>query len=127
MVSDDLENSLPAKVGLAFAKALVSGDYLAAHQMLARELRDDLQPDDLKAHYEDMTSYFGAPVNRIKVSHVDPPGSSWPGKEASDVGWAYVSIYSFPADAGAYLEGVCVRVVLESGHHLIGQVEWGRP
>jgi len=127
MLSGDLENSLPAKVGLAFAKALVSGDYLAAHQMLARELRDDLQPDGLKAQYEQMTSYFDAPVNRIKVSHVDPPWSSRPGKEESDVGWAYVSIDSIPPDAGACLEAVCVRVVLESGHYLIGQVEWGRP
>jgi len=127
MDSDDCENSAPAKVGLAFAKALVSGEYIAAHRMLARELRDDLQPDDLKSNYEQMTSYFDAPVNRIEVSHVDPPWASWPGKEASDVGWAYVSIDSIPPDAGACLEAICVRVVLESGRHLIAQVEWGRP
>jgi hypothetical protein len=116
-----------AKVGLAFAKALVSGDYVGAHRLLARQLRNNLQPDDLKAHYEQMTSYFDRPVNRIEVSYVDPPGSTWPGKEESDLGWAYVSIDSIPPDAGACLEAVCVRVVFESGHRLIAQVEWGRP
>lgn len=118
MESGDRANSAPAKVGLAFAKAIVGGDYVLAHRMLARQLRDDLQPDDLKAHYEQMTSYWDAPADQIEVSYVDPPWASWPGKEESDVGWAYVSIDS---------EQVCVRVVIESGHHLIAQVEWGRP
>jgi hypothetical protein len=39
----------------------------------------------------------------------------------------YVSIDSCPPNRFARLEQVCVRVVEESGCHLIAQVEWGRP
>jgi hypothetical protein len=127
MQSGDRENSGVAKLGLAFAQSLVRGDYQAAHDILAIELRDDLQPSDLKTHYEQMTSYWTAPADKVEVSHVDPPWASWPGKEERDVGWVFLAIEPHPDDRSATLEGICVRVVDENGRYRITQIEWGRP
>ena len=122
----DPENSDAAKVGFAFARALASGEYDVAHTLLAAELRDDLQPSDLETHFEEMTSYWSGPAEKIEV-YVDAPASEPPGKDARDVGWAYVSIASNSLRYGRCLEAVFVRVVRDSGRNLIAQVEWGRP
>jgi hypothetical protein len=68
MGSAGKENPEVARIGLAFAHALAQGRYDAAYELLAPSLRDDLQPHDLKAHYDQMTSYWTAPADKVEVS-----------------------------------------------------------
>jgi hypothetical protein len=46
----------------------------------------------------------------------------WPGREPSDVGWAYVSV-----GGDEYSEAVTVVVTLEEGELRVRTVEFGRP
>jgi len=124
MEPTESENPEVANVGLMFARALTKGHFEAAFRMLAPSLRDDCQPEDLKALYEQMTSYWTAPADHVELSNVV---GDWPGKEEGDAGWAFVSVDSLSGQGGACLEQVCVRVVELSGQKLIAQIEWGRP
>jgi hypothetical protein len=48
--------------------------------------------------------------------------TSWPSKQPSDIGWAYVSI-----GGDVYSEAVTVVVTSEQGEAKIREVEFGRP
>ena len=48
--------------------------------------------------------------------------TSWPAKQPSDVGWAYVGI-----GGELYSEAVIVVVTSENGEAKIREVEFGRP
>jgi len=109
---------------MAFAEALVRGDWKAAYEMLAPSLRDDLQPEDLQFNYQQMTSYWEEPSDSIDVAHVDDEASVCPRRGDSDIGWAYVAIYS---QGGSCQEAVAVRVVREHSREAIAEVIWGRP
>ncbi len=127
MPSANHENSDVAEVGLSFAQLLVSGDYKAAHGLLNALLQKELLPSDLKANYDQMTSYWTATANKVEVDFVNPADSEWPGKGEGDIGWAFVSIDSRHRDDGDCLESIAVRVVCEAGCNRIAQVVWGRP
>jgi hypothetical protein len=120
----DLEHSPVGKIGLAFANALASGDFESAHRMLVSSLRDDLQPHDLKAQYDEMTSYWTAPADKIELSLVSDANSDWRGKEVRGAGWAFVAINSLACSS---LEGIYVVVMQEGGQNFIGDIVWGRP
>jgi hypothetical protein len=124
MQPTDPEESRIAKIGLAFTRALVSGDYASAHRMLAPSLRDDLQISDLTSRYERMTSYWTAPADEIElIKEIE----FWPGNEENDVGQALVGISSHPANSFVRLEFIDVRIVKVCGQDRIGRVIWGRP
>jgi hypothetical protein len=114
MQNHDPNQSPAAKVALAFATRLVAGDFAAAHRLLAPELRDDMQPGDLKYHYTQMTVYWDAPADTIEVASIDGD-------------WAFVSIDSRPPDRGSCLEAVTLRIVEQAGQCLISEIVWGRP
>ena len=124
-MQQDAEQSPAAKFGLAFALALVSGDFDAAYQMLAPALRDYMQPADLKDEYSQMTSYWTAPAATTKIVSVDGPDAFGPGKEPHDIAWLFIAIDSLPPDS--FLEAVTVRVIEELEGLRIGQIVWGRP
>jgi|SRR5436305_1498063 hypothetical protein len=127
MDPEESENPEVARIGLAFARSLAEGRYEDAFKLLAPSLLDDLQPRDLMVEYEQMTSYWDAPANRIYVVHADPPTAEWPGKGDNDMGWTYVSIELPTASGGVNLEAVFVRVARIGARRLIAQIEWGRP
>jgi hypothetical protein len=105
------------RVALAFARALVAGEFEKAHQMLSPPLRDEFPPARLKQEYQDMFSYAG----ETGATDFDVIGASqeWLEKE-SDVGWAYASI-SGPnrVIGGAWIEAVAVIVEDNDGQMLI--------
>ena len=114
MQPQDAHHSPAAKAAIAFATSLIAGDFESAHRMLAPELRDGMQPEDLRSHYAQMTGYWDAPADTVKLASINDE-------------WAFVSIDSRPADGGSCLEAVMLRMVEESGQSLIGEIIWGRP
>jgi hypothetical protein len=113
MNSEEREAAL-ATVALAFAEALVRGDWSAAHTMLAPALRDDWQASDLRREFDEMTSYWDKPANSVKLGLAD-------GERA------YVSISSVSDQYGTVHEAVDVRVIQDGDHWLIDDIVWGRP
>jgi hypothetical protein len=107
------------KVALAFATALVSGDFEAAARLLATSMRESLTAATLQAAYESMTGYFQTPPTFINVEEVL---TDWPDKQMQDIGWAYVSISDDRS-----CEAVAVIVCQEADKYSIRSIAWGRP
>lgn len=116
--------TLPAasQTALAFATALVGGEFHAAHAMLAPELHETLTASALEKKLEQMVAYSGQSALGASVS-VDSEMENWPEKQPDDAGWAYVSIFRDSPD-GAFAEAVTV-IVNDKG--LIRDIVWGRP
>jgi len=110
------------ETAVAFAWALVAGDFSRAHALLTPELRPQLSPALLREElYGMFTGYAdGDPTDAL----FDEGGAmtEWPAKEPGDIGWAYVSIVG-----KNFVEGVAVIVADVDGTPLIRNVEWGRP
>ena|SRR5215475_5372723 len=111
-----------AEIAVAFASALVEGDFARANGLLAPQLRDQLSEATLREElYGMFRSYADGEPRSI---HYDERFSmaEWPAKESHDVGWAYVSILGED-----FVEAVAVIVAEVDGTLLIRAVEWGRP
>jgi hypothetical protein len=113
-------DSPSAQIALSFAQALAKGDFDAAHMLVAPASRGGLSPVDLALHYQQMTSDWTAPPDRIELLALD---EQWPNKRAGDVAWAFVGIDSLACSA---LEAINVRIVEEDGGSFIGEIVWGR-
>jgi len=110
------------KVGVAFASALVDGDFERAHGMLAPELQRQLAPDDLRRElYGMFEGYADGKPERIHFDE-DFAHDEWPGKLPGDLGYAYVSI-----EGEDFVEAVTVTVADFAGKHLVRDIDWGRP
>jgi hypothetical protein len=106
-------------VGLAFTKALAARDYDAAYALTSRAYRDSTSLKALEAAFETIVPIDWTTVGPIEVGEAM---EDWPGKEPSDVGWAYVSVGS-----DVYSEAVIVVVTREEGELRVRTVEFGRP
>lgn len=104
------------RVALKFANALCSGDFSAAHELLAAPLRERLSQADLSREFTEMVEYGGSPPDTVEAMNVL---DDWPAKQAGDLGWAYVAI-----SGEGFGEGVAVVVTRD---RLIREIEWGRP
>jgi len=111
-----------AKVAVAFASALVDGDFERAHALLAPALQQQFTPDALRENFVDM--FRGYARGNAKSVTFDEQFSfeNWPAKLPGDLGWAYVGIIG-----DDFVEGVAVTVADVEGRQLIRHIEWGRP
>jgi hypothetical protein len=118
MMTNHAPNHTPqGKVALQFAQALVARNFRDAQAMLTPELRSLHSIEDLQTQFEGMISNWqGMPVTDVETINVL---DEWPGRQAGDMGWAYVSI-----GGDRFNEAVAV-VVTDAG--LIRSIEWGRP
>ena len=107
------------KTALTFARTLVNGDFVHAHEQLSQALRSSLSIEDLKQSYDTMLAAYETPPSIVDLTTTM---EVWPDKRANDVGWAYVTIAA--RDWG---EGIAVVVANESGLFVIRALEWGRP
>jgi len=110
------------EVAVAFASALVGGDFARANALLVPELRTQLTPDGLREKFYGMfRGYSGGEPRSV---HFDEEFQmyDWPDKRADDVGWAYVGI-----EGDGFVEAVSVVVAKINGALLIREIEWGRP
>ena len=105
---------------MAFAGALIRGDFQVAYEMLAAAGRAAYTPDSLEEQYSEMISYFTAPAEMFDELHID---TASPMMGSSDFGWAYVSIIDKDGD----IEAVSFFVCNEDGNIRIRELEWGRP
>ncbi len=110
------------EIAVAFASALVEGDFERAHGLLTPELQGRLPPPTLREELYAMFRGYadGEPTN----IHYDEQFSmtEWPAKQPRDIGWAYVSI-----TGEDFVEAVTVVVAEVNGKLLVREVEWGRP
>jgi len=107
-----------ASVALAFGRTLTARDYGAAYAMTTGEYQRRLTLDQMRAAFESIVPPdWGA--SSVDVGHTM---SDWPGRQASDVGWIYVSI-----GGDVYSEAITVVVALEDGLPKVRDVEFGRP
>lgn len=110
------------EIAVAFASALVQGDWRGAHAFLAPRLRGELVPELLRDRFVGMFRGYtdGEPTS---VQYDEQFAlDDWPAKQPGDVGWAYVSICG-----DNFVEAVAVTVAKSDGSLFIREVEWGRP
>ena len=107
------------KTALTFARTLVNGDFVHAHEQLSQALKSSLSVEDLRESYDTMLAAYETPPSIVDLTTTM---EVWPDKRANDVGWAYVTIAA--RDWG---EGIAVVVANESGLFVIRALEWGRP
>jgi hypothetical protein len=110
------------EVAVAFASALVSGDFARAQALLAPELSTQLTPDALRAALYGMFRGYAAGPPRSIYFDEEFQMEDWPDKRAGDVGWSYVGI-----EGDDFVEAVTVVVAAVEGELLIRDIEWGRP
>lgn len=87
--------------------------------MLSVTLKSTYTVDSLAETYRQMTEFADDQPDQVAVMETL---NDWPGQEAGDLGWAYVSIGGL-----GWSEAVTVVVSVESGLPVIRSIEWGRP
>lgn len=107
------------QVALAFAKALAARDYNGAYAMTSRGYQDSTSVKAMQAAFEGIVPTDWGTVGPIEIGVTM---EDWPGREPSDVGWAYISV-----GGDAYSEAVTVVVTAEEGGLKVRTVEFGRP
>ena len=106
-------------LALDFATALASRDYATAYAMTSSEYRGSTTVAEMQVAFEAIVPTDWRTVGPLEVVVTM---ETWPDKQPSDVGWAYVSI-----GGDVYSEAVIVVVALEAGALRIRTVEFGRP
>jgi hypothetical protein len=107
------------QTALEFAKSLAARDYRKAYSMTAREYRKRTTAEQLRTAFETIVPNDWGPMGLIEVGQTM---ENWPGKQPTDIGWAYVSI-----GGDVYSEAISVVVTSENGEAKIREIEFGRP
>lgn len=114
---DDFEDT-----ALAFAEALVAGDFEHAFTMVGPDIDGVRSPEALRDRFYAMFRGYasGEPTRAV----LDPEFSlhEWPARAEGGVGWAYVSI-----EGEGFVEGVALTIASEGDRLLVCDIEWGRP
>lgn len=108
-----------ASVGVTFAKALASRDYTTAYAMTSKDYQRSTTLDEMRVAFEAIVPTDWRTVGPVEVGNTI---ETWPDKQPSDIGRAYISIGS-----DVYSEAVTVVVVLEADTLKVRSVEFGRP
>lgn len=106
-------------IALEFAKSLAAREYPKAYAMTSLGYRQKNTVDQLRIGFETIVPTDWGPTDPIEVGETM---TTWPGKQPSDLGWAYISI-----GGDVYSEAVTVVVTSEDGEARIREVEFGRP
>ncbi|MBE7366211.1 hypothetical protein [Ramlibacter pallidus] len=113
------KDSQPALAALAFAQALVGGEFAKAHAMLSVDARASTSAQDLSERYSEMISWAEEPVTECEVEVID---DDMPDMRPDEVAWTYLNLFG-----EGFCEGVTLLVVDEQGKLAIRIAEWGRP
>jgi hypothetical protein len=106
-------------IALEFTQSLAAREYHKAYAMTSQQYRKGTTVEQLRIAFESIVPTDWGLFGPIEVGQTM---TSWPGKQPSDIGWAYVSI-----GGDVYSEAVTVVVTLEQGEAKIREVEMGRP
>jgi hypothetical protein len=107
------------QIALEFTRSLAAREYPKAYAMMSHGYRQNRTVDELRSGFEAIVPRDWGAIGPIEVGQAM---TSWPGKQPSDVGWAYVSI-----GGAVYSEAVIVVVTSENGETRVREVEFGRP
>lgn len=107
------------QIALEFAKSLAAREYPKAYAMMSHGYRQKSTVDELRIGFEAIVPTDWGAIGPIEIGETM---TSWPGKQPSDVAWAFVSI-----GGDVYSEAVIVVVTSENGEAKIREVEFGRP
>ena len=107
------------QVALEFTRSLAAREYPKAYALTSQEYRKQLTVDQVRTRFEAIVPTDWGAMGPIEVGETM---TTWPGKQPSDLGWAYVSI-----GGKVFSEAVTVVVTSENGLPRIRQVEFGRP
>jgi hypothetical protein len=107
------------QVALTFAKSLAAREYAQAYAMTSQGYRQKNTVEQLRSKFEAIVPTDWGNMGPIEVGQIM---TSWPGKQPTDLGWAYVSI-----GGAVYSEAATVVVALENGAARVREVEFGRP
>jgi hypothetical protein len=110
-----------AEVAVAFALALLNGDFARAQALLVPELRTQFAPEALRERFYRMFRYSDGEPQSVRFDR-QAQMDDWPDKREGDVGWAYVEI-----EGDGFLEAVTVIVATINDEPLIREIQWGRP
>jgi hypothetical protein len=119
-MSDSTE-TIVGDIALAFARALVAGEFEAAQGLLCDSLRMEWTPFRLEETLNSMVEYGDGPPDEVLLISVDDM-QTWRTRQDGDLGWAYVAI-----NGDGYSEAVSVVVAGKGERPTIRDVEWGRP
>lgn len=108
-----------SSVGLRFAVALANRDYDTAYAMTSSDYQRSTSLDEMRTAFEAVVPTDWRTVGPIEVGQTM---ETWPAKQPSDVGWAYISI-----GGDGYSEAVTVIVTREADTLKVRSVEFGRP
>lgn len=100
------------RIALEFAELLAAREYPKAYAMTSKGYRQNNTVDQVRAGFEAIVPTDWGAIGPIEVGQTM---TSWPEKQPSDLGWAYVSI-----GGNVYSEAVVVAVTSEDGaaHHV---------
>ena len=101
---------------LEFSRALVAGDFEAAHALLDAPLATEFTEATLAARYNEMIEYGSGPA---EMTQIISSLTEWPDRQRGDLGWAYAAIM------GPGFSEAVAGVVTERKR--IRMLEWGRP
>jgi len=106
-------------VAESFARLLADRAYQDAYQLTSRDYRVAITLDAMRESFELIVPLDWGDADPIEaVQSMD----SWPGKQASDLTWVYISI-----GGDVYSEGLAVVITAEHDQPRIREVEFGRP
>jgi hypothetical protein len=107
------------QIALEFAESLAAREYPKAYAMTSQGYRQGNTVDQLRTGFEAIVPTDWGAIGPIELGQTM---TSWPEKQPSDLGWAYVSI-----GGDVYSEAVVVVVTSEDGEGKIREVQFGRP
>lgn len=87
--------------------------------MTAEAYRTRTTLEQLRIAFETIVPTDWGPMEPLEVGQIM---ENWPGKQPSDIGWAYVSI-----GGDVYSEAITVIVTSENGEEKIREIAFGRP
>ena len=102
-----------------FARAIVGGDSIAAHQMLSDDLGVALAAAELSSQFESLTDDMGG------VTGIGKPMvilQEWPDMSANDRAMVYV-----PLEGDVFSEAITVTISEIDDVLCVSSIEWGRP
>jgi hypothetical protein len=111
-----------AEIAVAFATALVDGDFIKAHALLSPALRKEMTSETIRTQMFEMWSGY-ASGDPKEIDFRDGSAlEDWPAKMAGDRAWVFVGI-----SGDEFNEMVALLVAEMEGKLLIREIQWGRP
>jgi hypothetical protein len=107
------------EIAMQFAKLLANRNYSDAYEMTTQEYRKRNSLEQIQEHFEAIIPMDWGAIDSIEAGETM---NDWRGKEATDVGWVYVSL-----GGDVYSEAVTVIIAEEEGALKVREVEFGRP